>query len=108
MATVKMERHTRARLMRYVRRLLFFVLTTILISASIVLATDFDDCASAAKRLKYAAEEASSAQSSFESAKSTYESACGYYGNSRGDKSACGPYGYKYSSQRKLPPNVDR
>lgn len=55
-----------------------------------VIAVDFDSCASAARRLRDAADEASSAKSSF-------ESACGSFGYSHGDDMACGPYGYERS-----------
>lgn len=65
---------------------------------SVASAFDFDDCASAARNLRNAAEEAGSAQQEYESAKSNYENACSSYGYDRGNSSACGPYGYHRSA----------
>jgi hypothetical protein len=81
--------------------LIFLVLTGTLSSY----ATDFSDCASSARRLRGAAEDAESAQSDYESAKSnwesarsSYQSACGPYGYARNDEFACGQYGYQGSA----------
>ncbi|MCG3769876.1 MAG: hypothetical protein JW384_01007 [Nitrosomonadaceae bacterium] len=75
-----------------------FVLLFLLIHNSLTSAFDFDDCASAARNLKNAAEEAVYAQQGYEFAKSNYESACSSYGYDRDNSSACGRYGYHRST----------
>ena len=65
-------------------------LAVLVINESLATATDFDSCSSAARNLRNAADEAASAQSSF-------ESACGSYGYSRSPKATCGSYGYERS-----------
>ena len=66
--------------------------------SSVVGAFDFDDCATNARLLMNASEEAESAQRGYKTAKSVYESACSTYGYDRDNSYACGPYGYHRSS----------
>lgn len=67
-------------------------------NSSVAIALDFGDCASAARNLRNAADEAESAEQQYEYAKSNYESACSSYGYDKDNASACGRYGYHRSS----------
>lgn len=78
-----------------------------ILAVGTALATDFGDCASAARKLKSAADHAESAQSNLEFAKSSYESACGPYGYSRDNESACGRFGYLRSPLESAKADLD-